>query len=61
MLCTLTLLSLALSACSTKAGYEGVKEGARNQCRTQPPGEIQSCLDRLNTQTYEEYEKARTK
>lgn len=49
-----------MSGCTTQSWYEGVKEGARNNCRSQPPGEVESCLEKLNTKTYEEYEKARS-
>jgi len=49
-----------MSGCTTQSWYEGVKEGARNNCRSQPPGEVDACLEKLNTQTYEEYEKARS-
>lgn len=49
-----------MTACTNKAWYEGVKEGAKNNCRSQPPGEVESCLERLNTKTYEEYEKERS-
>jgi len=51
---------LTMSACTTQSWYEGVKEGARNNCRSQPPGEVESCLEKLNSKTYEEYEKARS-
>ncbi|MBF4992334.1 hypothetical protein [Methylophilus sp. QUAN] len=51
---------LTMSGCTTQSWYEGVKEGARNNCRSQPPGEVESCLEKLNTKTYEEYEKARS-
>jgi len=54
------LYSLAFSACTHQAWYEGVKEGARNNCRSQPPGEVDACMEKLNTKTYEEYEKERS-
>ncbi|MFD1123011.1 hypothetical protein ACFQ2T_10885 [Methylophilus flavus] len=53
-------LTLASSGCSRQAWYEGVKEGARNNCRSQPPGEVEPCLIKLNTKTHEEYEKERS-
>jgi hypothetical protein len=53
-------LTLASSGCSREAWYEGVKEGARNNCRSQPPGEVEPCLEKLNMKTYEEYEKERS-
>jgi len=46
--------------CSMKAWYGGVKFAAENDCRRQPPGEIDGCLARLNTMTYEEYERKRS-
>lgn len=52
--------SLAISACTHQAWYEGVKEGARNNCRSQPTSEVDACMEKLNTKTYEEYEKERS-
>lgn len=60
ILTALIALSATMTACTNKAWYEGVKEGARNNCRSQPPGEVEACLERLNTKTYEEYEKERS-
>lgn len=54
------IASLTVSACTNKAWYDGVKEGARNNCRSQPPGEVDACMEKLNTKTYEEYEKERS-
>ncbi|MBF4987820.1 hypothetical protein [Methylophilus sp. 14] len=56
----LIILVITTSACTNKAWYEGVKEGARNNCRGQPASEVDACLERLNTKTYEEYEKERS-
>jgi len=57
-------LSLALAAihgagCSTRAWYEGMKTSAQNECRRRAPGDVDACLSRLNTMSYEEYEKNR--
>jgi hypothetical protein len=49
----------SLAGCSMKAWYGGVKFAAENDCRRQPPGEIDACIARLNTMTYEEYERKR--
>jgi hypothetical protein len=49
-----------LAGCTTQAWYEGVKQGAENNCRNQPPSEIDRCLENLNKKSYEEYEKERT-
>jgi hypothetical protein len=61
LLISFLLFTIAISACTNKAWYEGVKEGAKNNCRSQPPGEVEACLEKLNTQTYEDYEKARSR
>lgn len=53
--CTMTI-----SGCTTQAWYEGVKQGAENHCRSQPPGKSEQCLDKLNKKTYEQYEKERS-
>lgn len=49
-----------LSGCTTQTWYEGVKEGAKNNCRSQPSSEVERCLENLNKKTYEEYEKERS-
>lgn len=54
------IASLTVSACTNKVWYDGVKEGARNNCRSQTPGEVDACMEKLNTKTYEEYEKERS-
>lgn len=51
---------LITCGCTNKSWYEGVKEGAKNNCRSQPPGEVDACLEKLNNKTYEEYEKERS-
>jgi hypothetical protein len=49
-----------LFGCTKQAWYEGVKQGAENECRYQPQSAMESCLERLNKRTYEDYEKERT-
>lgn len=51
---------LAISGCTSQSWYEGVKRGAENNCRNQPPSEVDRCLENLNKKTYEEYEKERS-
>ncbi len=34
--------------------------GAENNCHRQPQSEVAGCLERLNRNSYEEYEKERT-
>lgn len=58
-LAALTFVTLTMSACSTQAWYEGLKFGAEDECRRQPPGEVERCLSRLNKKAYGEYEKER--
>jgi hypothetical protein len=57
------LLALLLAAgCTTKAAYEGLREGARQQCRQTPDaGAAQDCTDKVNRQTYEGYKAERDK
>lgn len=52
-------LNLSLSACTTQAWYEGLKQGAANQCDSQPPGAREDCLSRLNNKSYDAYNKER--
>ena len=56
---SLAIALVAGGGCSTKAWYEGVRFSAQNECRRQPPGETESCLSRVNTMTYEAYERNR--
>lgn len=58
--CTVLLVSLLLSACTTQAWYEGVKQGAAEQCRQTSPADPEACLSRLNTKSYDEYNKERS-
>ena len=54
------LVAGSITGCTTKAWYGGLKFTAENDCRRQPPSEIDGCLARLNTMTYEEYERKRS-
>ena len=47
------------AGCSTKAWYEGMKFSAQNECRRQPLAESERCLARVNTMSYEDYERSR--
>ena len=50
----------AVQGCTCRAWYEGFQEGQRQECYKNPSqGEVQDCLDRVNSRTYEEYRKAR--
>lgn len=55
------LASLLLAGCSTRAWYEGSRASAESECRRQPPGAYEDCMRRVNRQTYEDYEKERTR
>jgi hypothetical protein len=52
--------TLLLSGCTTGAWYEGVKRGAENQCHQAIPPDADQCLSRLNTKSYDEYDKVRS-
>jgi hypothetical protein len=56
----MSTLIVEISGCTKQAWYEGLKQGAENECRHQPPGEIDRCLERVYKKSYEEYEKERT-
>lgn len=54
------LAVLLLNACSTQAWFEGMREGARRQCRATPDASAgQECVERVNRGSYEQYEKER--
>ncbi len=57
---SLILFTIFMSGCTHEAWYDGVKEGAKNNCQSQPQSEVEACMQRLNTKTYEEYEKERS-
>ncbi|MDI1299698.1 hypothetical protein [Methylotenera sp.] len=57
---TFAFCIIAIAGCTNQAWYEGAKQGAENNCRSQPPGESERCLEKLNKKTYEEYEKERS-
>lgn len=61
LLLLIPLICLLLAGCSTRAWYEGVRASAENECRRQPPGAYEDCMHRVNRQTYEDYEKERTR
>lgn len=52
-------LVVAVSACTTQAWYEGMKQGAVNQCDKLPPGAREDCPSHLNKKTYDAYNKER--
>jgi hypothetical protein len=46
--------------CTYRAWYEGFQEGQRQECyKNRGRDETQKCLDRVNSTTYDEYEKSR--
>jgi hypothetical protein len=52
----------AAAGCSSQAWYEGIREGARQQCRQTPDaGAAQDCTDKVNRQSYEGYKAEREK
>lgn len=55
------VVALFASGCSTQGWYAGLHAGAEIECRKQPDSAAQDCLARLNKQTYEEYEKERSR
>jgi hypothetical protein len=48
-----------LSACSTAAWYESVRQAAVNQCDKQAPAARQDCLSQVSQQSYDSYAKER--
>jgi hypothetical protein len=54
--------TLLAAGCSSQAWYEGMREGARQQCRQTPDaGAAQDCTDKVNRQTWEGYKAEREK
>jgi hypothetical protein len=52
-----------LTACTTRAWYEGSRASARQQCNQQPPGAYEDCMRRVNEgvggQSYDDYQRER--
>jgi hypothetical protein len=48
---------LTLGGCQT--AYEAGQQNAEYQCRKLQPSEVESCMARINRQSYSDYEKER--
>jgi hypothetical protein len=66
MRCRIFVLFLAMCSClfsqgcTYRAWYEGLQERQRMECNeNHGRDEIQKCLDRVNSTTYDEYAKSR--
>ena len=59
VLIALTFIVNTIAGCTTQAWYDGAKQAAENNCRTQAPTEMERCLENLNKKSYDEYEKER--
>lgn len=58
----LLLAGMLLTACSLRAGWEGVQAGARQQCQSTPDNaEARRCTEEVNRRRYEDYERERGK
>ena len=53
------VLALTQAGCTRQAWYQGVRQGAEMDCLNQPPGVAERCLERLNQQSYADYERLR--
>lgn len=53
------VLALLATGCTYKAWYEGVQDTRRQECYQLPHGEVQECLDRVNSIGYEQYRRER--
>lgn len=56
-----TILTLVLSSCTTQSWYTGLQESQRQECRQRYPdaGDQQKCMDAVNRQSYEKYQRER--
>lgn len=59
VLIVLAFIVNAIAGCTTQAWYDGAKQAAENNCRSQPSTEMERCLENLNKKSYDEYEKER--
>ncbi len=60
LLLLIMCLFLLCQGCTYQSWYEGMQEEQRRTCyQSQSQSEIQNCLDKVNSKTYEEYRKER--
>lgn len=53
------IAAVGLTACATQNRYEGVKAGAEENCNKLPVSARLECWDKINKQSYDQYEKER--
>jgi hypothetical protein len=53
------LAALSCSGCTKQNWYEGVKASHEAQCMKEPISEYDSCMEQLQEQSYEDYERDR--
>lgn len=51
--------ALLVPACTKEAWYQGVQDSRRQECYLLPHGEVQDCLDRVNSIDYQQYRRER--
>ena len=60
MLLLLASLNLVFAGCTWRSWYEGLRDQQRQECYQQSGQDrIQTCLDRVNAMTYDDYERLR--
>ena len=57
--CFMVLMILGASACTQRAWYEGAKQSQRNECYKMPLPAREECLQKLDSETYDEYQRQR--
>jgi len=51
-----SVFCLITQGCTSRAWYEGLQNRERQECYKSPSqGEIQQCLERVNSTTYDQY------
>ena len=56
---TLASVVLSSSGCTKENWYEGVKASHEAQCMKEPISEYDNCMEQLQEQSYEDYERDR--
>lgn len=54
-----SLAVLLLAACSSPAAYQTLQQTRLAECERLPPGEYRSCVQKLDSRSYEQYRSER--
>lgn len=59
LVCLAVLSATGVSGCAERAWYEGARQSQRNECYKMPLPAREECLQKLGSETYDEYQRQR--